>query len=55
MRREEDLHLVAVSGYGQPHDKDAARAAGFEFHLVKPVNMSELVGYLNRVREKKNA
>jgi PAS domain S-box-containing protein len=55
MRREEDLHLVAISGYGQPHDKDAARAAGFEFHLVKPVNMSELVGYLNRVREKKNA
>jgi CheY-like chemotaxis protein len=25
----ERIHLVAVSGYGQPQDKDAALAAGF--------------------------
>ncbi len=29
--------LVAVTGYGQPHDRQRSREAGFRFHLVKPV------------------
>lgn len=46
-----ELHLVAVTGYGQEEDKRAARAAGFDHHLVKPVAFEELVRVLEeRVR-----
>jgi len=34
--------LVAVSGYGQPADRTRAREAGFDHHLVKPVEIREL-------------
>jgi CheY-like chemotaxis protein/two-component sensor histidine kinase len=34
--------LIAVTGYGQDHDKKETRAAGFDHHLVKPVNIEEL-------------
>ncbi|MYM21175.1 response regulator [Duganella sp. FT135W] len=36
------LRLVALSGYGQAHDKLRSRAAGFDAHLVKPINIAEL-------------
>jgi PAS domain S-box-containing protein len=32
------LRLVAVTGYGQPEDRARALAAGFDRHLVKPVD-----------------
>jgi CheY-like chemotaxis protein len=31
------LRLVAVTGYGHPEDRSRALAAGFDAHLVKPV------------------
>jgi len=34
--------LVAVTGYGQPDDLERARAAGFDVHLVKPVDPQQL-------------
>ena len=40
LRRQPGLEaalLVAVSGYGEPEDRERARAAGFSAHLVKPV------------------
>ena len=30
--------LIALTGYGQPDDQERTRAAGFDQHLVKPVN-----------------
>jgi two-component system CheB/CheR fusion protein len=36
------LTLVALTGYGQPDDIEAARQAGFDYHLIKPVNPEEL-------------
>jgi signal transduction histidine kinase len=36
------LHLVAVTGYGQEADKQRSEAAGFERHLVKPVDLNKL-------------
>ena len=30
--------MIAVTGYGQESDRDRARAAGFDHHLVKPVD-----------------
>src|SRR5262249_12360770 len=35
--------LVALTGYGQPHDRERALAAGFDEHLVKPVDPEALV------------
>lgn len=32
------MRLVALTGYGQPGDRDEARRAGFDHHLVKPAD-----------------
>jgi PAS domain S-box-containing protein len=37
-----DTMLVAVTGYGQMHDRARASASGFHHHLVKPVEYSRL-------------
>jgi PAS domain S-box-containing protein len=45
LRQDADLaatYLVAVSGYGQPEDRERSRRAGFDLHLVKPVEIDEL-------------
>jgi PAS domain S-box-containing protein len=34
----EPITLVATTGWGQPRDREASRAAGFDHHLVKPVD-----------------
>jgi signal transduction histidine kinase/CheY-like chemotaxis protein len=34
--------LVAVTGYGLPQDRNRAREAGFDLHLVKPVDAQSL-------------
>jgi signal transduction histidine kinase len=39
--------LVAVTGWGQPHDVQAAKEAGFDRHLVKPVDMEALMGLIS--------
>ena len=34
------LRLVALTGYGQQSDRERSAAAGFDSHLVKPINLS---------------
>jgi PAS domain S-box-containing protein len=34
--------LVAVTGWGQPNDKQQAKAAGFNHHLTKPVDLEHV-------------
>jgi CheY-like chemotaxis protein len=34
--------LVALTGYGEQQDKDRAQKAGFDHHLVKPINPDTL-------------
>jgi CheY-like chemotaxis protein len=34
--------LVAVTGYGQDEDRRRSREAGFQYHLVKPIDPEEL-------------
>jgi PAS domain S-box-containing protein len=41
--------LVAVTGYGQEGDRLAALEAGFDQHLVKPVDMDRLAGLLANI------
>jgi CheY-like chemotaxis protein len=38
----EPIRLVALTGYGQAEDKQHARAAGFDDHLVKPADLRAL-------------
>jgi len=38
--------LVAVTGYGRPQDREASLAAGFDHHLVKPVDIRALLALL---------
>lgn len=35
----EKLRLIALTGYGQDSDRERSEAAGFQFHLVKPVDI----------------
>jgi signal transduction histidine kinase/CheY-like chemotaxis protein len=44
--------IVAVSGYGQPEDRQRSRDAGFDEHLVKPVHQDALISALDRVGQK---
>jgi CheY-like chemotaxis protein/anti-sigma regulatory factor (Ser/Thr protein kinase) len=37
-----DCLLIAISGYGQAEDQKNSKEAGFDRHLVKPVDMLEL-------------
>jgi two-component system, sensor histidine kinase len=39
-------YLVAVTGYGLPEDRTRTREAGFDLHLVKPVDSAELAEVL---------
>jgi CheY-like chemotaxis protein len=45
----EEVRLVAVTGFGQEADRDRAREAGFDEHLVKPVEIEELRVLLDRL------
>jgi CheY-like chemotaxis protein len=35
--------VIAITGYGQPEDRARALAAGFDHHLVKPVDPDMLL------------
>lgn len=43
--------LIAVTGYGRAEDKKAAFEAGFDHHLVKPVDFDLLIKLINDVAE----
>jgi CheY-like chemotaxis protein len=38
----EDIQLIALTGDGLAEDEQAAQAAGFDAHLVKPADMTRL-------------
>jgi CheY-like chemotaxis protein/two-component sensor histidine kinase len=42
--------LVAITGYGQEQDRRSALTAGFDHHLVKPVDIIQLSGMLAKGR-----
>jgi CheY-like chemotaxis protein len=41
--------LIALTGYGSQSDRQRAKEAGFNEHLVKPADMNLLGGWLDRV------
>ncbi len=52
--REEDwgksVLIIAITGWGQESDRKMTKDAGFDHHLVKPVEIGHLVELLSRVR-----
>jgi signal transduction histidine kinase len=46
----QDIMLVALTGWGQPKDRDRTSRAGFNAHLVKPVGVDELFGTLAQLK-----
>ena len=45
--------LIAASGYGQESDRRRSQEAGFDHHLVKPVDPRRLQEILEEVAGKK--
>ena len=41
-----DVILIALTGYGQTEDRERSQAAGFNHHLLKPVDYKELTRLL---------
>ncbi len=46
------IHLVAMTGYGQQSDRDKALKAGFDEHMVKPVDFKVLQGFFASFHDK---
>lgn len=44
--------IVAITGWGQPNDRRASRDAGFDRHLVKPLDQAELHEVIAAIRDK---
>jgi CheY-like chemotaxis protein len=40
--KDRRLMLIAATGYGRPEDAALAKAAGFDVHLVKPIDLDRL-------------
>jgi CheY-like chemotaxis protein len=50
-----DVHLIALTGFNAPEDKDRARRAGFDLHLTKPVDPAALERLLNGLPDRRRA
>ena len=46
-QRHAAMKLIAITGYGQPADREASLRAGFAAHLVKPVGLVELLAAIS--------
>jgi two-component system, sensor histidine kinase len=51
-RQLDGVRLVAVSGYGRPEDRARALEAGFDEHMIKPVDYLQLMQTIDLKREK---
>lgn len=48
--RSEAMPIVALTGYGQPGDRQRALDAGFAEHLVKPASLDVILATIARLR-----
>jgi PAS domain S-box-containing protein len=48
----QDSVIVAASGYGQEEDHDRTKAAGFDYHLVKPIDFNAISLVLTKITNK---
>ena len=51
LRKEQEFHdtlILAVTGYGQKRDRERSEAAGFNAHIIKPVDYEALVSIIDK-------
>lgn len=48
-KENKDTVLIAMTGYGQAEDKKRTAEAGFQYHMTKPVGLSDLETVLEQV------
>lgn len=44
-----DAVIIALTGYGQAHDRVLSKAAGFDHHFIKPADMAQLEEVLKNI------
>jgi two-component system, sensor histidine kinase len=44
------VYLIALTGYGQHEDHQRVADAGFDHHLVKPVDRADLIRVLGETQ-----
>jgi CheY-like chemotaxis protein len=49
---DDEISLIAMTGYGQPEDRRRALQAGFDCYLVKPVDPTVLSQLLDESRHR---
>jgi signal transduction histidine kinase/CheY-like chemotaxis protein len=54
-KAREGTVLVALTGYGQPQDKELAHDAGFDVHLTKPADFTTLMNVLKEAAASRRA
>jgi PAS domain S-box-containing protein len=47
-----DIMLIAITGWGQKEDRDQAKTAGFDHHLVKPVEVAVVKALLAQLSDR---
>ena len=45
------VRLAAITGYGQQPERDKAKAAGFDEHLIKPVELDHVLDVVGRLAD----
>jgi CheY-like chemotaxis protein len=50
-----DMVLVAQTGWGQEEDRRRTQAAGFDYHLVKPIDHASLTAVFAKIGERSGA
>jgi len=50
-----DAVIVALTGYGQAHDRVLSKAAGFDHHFIKPADMTQLEEVLKKIAQNPQA
>jgi signal transduction histidine kinase len=48
------VHLIALTGFNAPEDKERARRAGFDLHLTKPVDPAALERLLDALPDRRS-
>lgn len=51
----QDIFIIALTGWGQEEDRRKSTEAGFDVHLVKPINVAELLNLLGSLPERKDS
>ena len=45
----QNVPVIAITGFGRTDDVERARAAGFHYHLTKPLNVAALAAVLEQI------